>query len=208
MALIDCFKFNFYDHLSFHLKCEIDLVSDGKLQDKNADESWEIIENLSLYDHEGWNDSKEFVKLVKVISAPQSTSKKPDRRLLELEDHINFLLKGSRPTPRPSSTNIPQAYAEAVLGTTFEARLRDYMAAHTERMERFENAIFKQREEINDRMAEMNDIDYMVADNGINGIDRKMPVKEAEKETEAENGTKNKPIKRAEREEIAEASSS
>ncbi|GKC96242.1 hypothetical protein Tco_1161684 [Tanacetum coccineum] len=29
------------------------------------------------------------------------------------------------------------------------------MAAHTERIERFENAIFKQREEINDRMNEM-----------------------------------------------------
>ncbi|GKG23868.1 hypothetical protein Tco_0391904 [Tanacetum coccineum] len=29
------------------------------------------------------------------------------------------------------------------------------MAAHTERMERFEEAIFKQREEINGRMAEM-----------------------------------------------------
>ncbi|GKB05606.1 hypothetical protein Tco_0833801, partial [Tanacetum coccineum] len=29
------------------------------------------------------------------------------------------------------------------------------MAAHTKRIERFENAIFKQREEINDRMAEM-----------------------------------------------------
>ncbi|GKF93176.1 hypothetical protein Tco_0279895, partial [Tanacetum coccineum] len=29
------------------------------------------------------------------------------------------------------------------------------MAAHTERMERFEKAIVKQREEINDRMAEM-----------------------------------------------------
>ncbi|GKA56579.1 MAK10-like protein [Tanacetum coccineum] len=29
------------------------------------------------------------------------------------------------------------------------------MAAHSERMERFENTIFKQREEINDRMAEM-----------------------------------------------------
>ncbi|GJS16339.1 hypothetical protein Tco_0410811 [Tanacetum coccineum] len=41
------------------------------------------------------------------------------------------------------------------LGTTFEARVRDYMAAHAERMERFENAIFKQREEINDRMTEM-----------------------------------------------------
>ncbi|GJY21053.1 MAK10-like protein, partial [Tanacetum coccineum] len=103
-------------------------------------------------------------------------SKTPDQRLLELEDQINFLLNGSRPTLR-SSTHIPHAYADAVysnprpqshneppkqnpftfrerigpspqpqaLGTTFNARLRDYMAAHTERMERFENAIFKQR---------------------------------------------------------------
>ncbi|GJZ06733.1 hypothetical protein Tco_0540526 [Tanacetum coccineum] len=112
--------------------------------------------------------------------------KKPERRLLELEDQINFLLKGSRPTLR-SSTHIPHAYANAVhskpspqshnkpsklnpfsfrertgpspqpqaLGTTFEARIRDYMAAHSERMEIFENAIFKQREEINGRMTEM-----------------------------------------------------
>ncbi|GJZ74024.1 zinc finger, CCHC-type containing protein [Tanacetum coccineum] len=176
----------FYDHVSFHLKCEIDRAAGGKLRNKNADESWEIIENLALYDHEGWNDTKEFVKPVKAISTPQGISKMPDRRLLELEDQINFLLKGSRPTPR-SSTHIPHAYADAVhsnprpqnhnepsklnpftfrertgpspqpqaLGTTFEARVRDYMAAHSERMERFENAIFKQREEINDRMTEM-----------------------------------------------------
>ncbi|GJU01178.1 zinc finger, CCHC-type containing protein [Tanacetum coccineum] len=143
--------------------------------------------NLALYNHEGWNDAKEFVKPVKDISTPYSISKTPDRRLLELEDQINFLLKGSRPTPRPSSTHIPEAHAEAVysnprpqnqnetskqnpftfrertrpnhqsqaLGTTFEARVRDYMAAHTERMKRFKNAIFKQREEINDIMTEM-----------------------------------------------------
>ncbi|GJZ07220.1 zinc finger, CCHC-type containing protein [Tanacetum coccineum] len=95
-------------------KCEIDRAADGKLRDKNANESWEIIENLALYDHEGWNDSKKFVKPVKAISTPQSTSKIPDRRLLELEDQINFLLRGPRLTPRPSSTHIPQAYAEAV----------------------------------------------------------------------------------------------
>ncbi|GJU13426.1 hypothetical protein Tco_1135822 [Tanacetum coccineum] len=47
---------------------------------------------------------------------------------------------------------IPQPQA---LGTTFEARVRDYMAAHIERMERFGNPIFKQGEEINDKMAEM-----------------------------------------------------
>ncbi|GKG12804.1 hypothetical protein Tco_0347041, partial [Tanacetum coccineum] len=41
------------------------------------------------------------------------------------------------------------------LGTTFKARVRDYMAAHTERMERFENAIFKQCEEINDKITKL-----------------------------------------------------
>ncbi|GKG05350.1 hypothetical protein Tco_0325436, partial [Tanacetum coccineum] len=97
------------------------------------------------------------------------------------------MLKGPQPTPRPSSTDTPQAYVKAVssnpqqrnqselpkqnpftfrehtspypqpqaLGTTFEDRVRDYMAAHAERMERFKNTIFKQREVINDRMIEM-----------------------------------------------------
>ncbi|GKE94354.1 hypothetical protein Tco_1579209 [Tanacetum coccineum] len=94
-----------------HGLCEIDRTAGGKLCNKKTDESWEIIKNLALYDHEGWNETKEFVKLVKAISTPQ--------------------------------------------GTTFEARVWDYMAAHTERMERFENTIFKQRERINGRMTEM-----------------------------------------------------
>ncbi|GKC73737.1 zinc finger, CCHC-type containing protein [Tanacetum coccineum] len=176
----------FYDHVSFHLKCDIDRAADGKLRNKNADESWEIIEKLTLYDHEGWDDTKEFIKPVKAISIPQGISKTHDQRLLELENQINFLQKGSRPTLR-SSTHIPHAYADAVysnprpqsyneppklnpftfyertgpspqpqaLGTTFEARVRDYMAAHTKRIERFENAIFKQCEDINDRMTEI-----------------------------------------------------
>nr|GEX94161.1 hypothetical protein [Tanacetum cinerariifolium] len=236
----------FYDHVSFHLKCEIDHAADGKLRDKNADECWEIIENLARYDHEGCNDAKEFLKL------------------------------GSRPMPRPSSTHVPQAYEEAVysnprlqnqnkppkhssftfrkctspipqpeaLGTSFKARVRDYMAAHTEKMERFENAIFKQREEINDRMAKMfrllkelttskapkkvlireeakshvtknvNSISLISGeeerndDNDIEtgdvierpiGIEIEIPVKEAEKENEAENGIKNEPIRRVEK---------
>ncbi|GKB17360.1 hypothetical protein Tco_0851283, partial [Tanacetum coccineum] len=50
----------------------------------------------------------------------------------------------TRPSPQPQA-----------LETTFEDRVRDYMAAHTERMERFKNAIFKQREGINSRMTEM-----------------------------------------------------
>ncbi|GJV56436.1 MAK10-like protein [Tanacetum coccineum] len=167
--------------------CEIDRAAGGELRNKNTGESWEIIENLALYDYEGWDETKEFVKPVKAISTPQGIPKTPDMRLLELEDQINFLLKGSRPTPTSNSAHTPQAYVDIVypnscprnqneppilstfafrkrtgpspqpqaLETTFEARVRDYMAAHTKRMERFENTIFKQREEINSRMTEM-----------------------------------------------------
>ncbi|GJU14982.1 hypothetical protein Tco_1142948 [Tanacetum coccineum] len=50
---------------------------------------------------------------------------------------------------------LPDPIKPQALGTTFEARVRDYMAAHTKRMERFKNAIFKQREEINDKMTKI-----------------------------------------------------
>ncbi|GJU06953.1 hypothetical protein Tco_1123383 [Tanacetum coccineum] len=78
-----------------HGLCEIDRAVGSKLRNKNTDKSWEIIENLALYDHEEWDETKEFVKPVKAISIPQGISKTPNRRLLELEDQINFLLKGS-----------------------------------------------------------------------------------------------------------------
>ncbi|GJX08438.1 ribonuclease H-like domain-containing protein [Tanacetum coccineum] len=143
--------------------CEIDCAADDKLCNKNTDESWEIIENLALYGHEGWDETKEFVKLVKAISIPQGIPKTPDWRLLELEDQINFLQKGSRPTPTLSSTHTPHAYINAVHPDARPQNQKElpklntfaFREPHTERMERFENTIFKQREKINGRMTEM-----------------------------------------------------
>ncbi|GJT25322.1 zinc finger, CCHC-type containing protein [Tanacetum coccineum] len=86
--------------------CEIDRAGGGKLRYKNANESWEIIKNLALYDHEGWNDTKVFTNPIKAISTPQGTSKTPERRLLELEDQINFLLTGSRPAEEEGKNDI------------------------------------------------------------------------------------------------------
>ncbi|GJR26976.1 putative reverse transcriptase domain-containing protein [Tanacetum coccineum] len=71
---------------------------------------------------------------------------------------VSKLSLSTEPHPKPyrlswlSQGLSPQPQA---LETTFEARVRDYMAAHTERMKRFENTIFKQHEEINGRMTEM-----------------------------------------------------
>ncbi|GJR39640.1 hypothetical protein Tco_1215324 [Tanacetum coccineum] len=72
------------------VKREIDHAAGGKFRDKNAEESWEIIENLALYDRKSWDDPRDFAKL-----------------------------------------------------------------ACTKRMERFKEAIYKKREDINERMIEM-----------------------------------------------------
>ncbi|GJZ97590.1 hypothetical protein Tco_0670043 [Tanacetum coccineum] len=110
------------------------------------DESWEIIKNLAIYDHEGSNDTKIFAKPVKAISTPQGTSKTLERRLLDLEDHINFLLKGSRPAPTPSSTHTPRAYVEAVYSNS-------HLQNQSPKLNPF--AFRELIEEINGRMSEM-----------------------------------------------------
>ncbi|GJV58313.1 MAK10-like protein [Tanacetum coccineum] len=193
--------------------CEIDRGG-GKLCDKNADKSWEIIENLALYDHEGWNDLKDSIKPIKTISTSQGTSKTLDQKLLELKDQINFLLKGSRPTPRSSSTHIPQAYAEAVYSNPHPQYLNEPpRQTHTERMKRFENVILKQQEEINDWLAEMFGLlkelttnrdpeKVLIREDAKHPITKNLQLNEVEKKNEAENGTKNKPIKSAEKEPI------
>ncbi|GJU46491.1 hypothetical protein Tco_1203757 [Tanacetum coccineum] len=49
----------------------INQSSDGKLRDKNVKEYWELLEDLTLYDNESWNDPRDFAKPVKAISLPQ-----------------------------------------------------------------------------------------------------------------------------------------
>ncbi|GKE68613.1 zinc finger, CCHC-type containing protein [Tanacetum coccineum] len=76
---------------------------------------------------------------------PGRTTKLRNDILMFQQHHGESLSEAwTRPTPQLQA-----------LGTTFEARVRDYIAAHTERMERFKNTIFKKREEINGRMTEM-----------------------------------------------------
>ncbi|GJU40502.1 hypothetical protein Tco_1193459, partial [Tanacetum coccineum] len=201
--------------------CEIDRAADSKLHDKNADESWEIIENLALYDQGGWNDSKDFVKPVKAISTASLTyvpqayveavSSNPHPRNVDEPPRQNSFTFHERVRPNPQ----PQA-----LGTNSDARVRDYMAAHIKRMEMFENSIFNPQEEINDKMTEMFELlkelitsktpekeEKSAKDNAMSGdsiekpdrSDAVVPLKEVKKENEAENKTKNELVKSTEK---------
>ncbi|GJS18169.1 reverse transcriptase domain-containing protein [Tanacetum coccineum] len=91
---------------------------------------------------------------------------------------------------------------------TYITNFVDYLAAHTERMKRFENAIFKQREEINEKRKKKNDIyDVETGDDskGNDKPDMEVEIKEVETMNRAKNGAKNMPIKKVEKEEVVEA---
>ncbi|GJW15742.1 MAK10-like protein [Tanacetum coccineum] len=49
----------------------IDQSANGKLRDRNTEESWALLEDPTLYDNKSWNDPRDFAKAVKAISLPQ-----------------------------------------------------------------------------------------------------------------------------------------
>nr|GEW26789.1 PI-PLC X domain-containing protein At5g67130 [Tanacetum cinerariifolium] len=68
----------FYDHVNPITRRTIDQVADGKLRDKNDEESWALLEDLALYDNESWNDPRDFAKPVKAISMPHDAPSASD----------------------------------------------------------------------------------------------------------------------------------
>nr|GEX94769.1 reverse transcriptase domain-containing protein [Tanacetum cinerariifolium] len=71
----------------------INQSASGKLHDRNAKESWALLEDLSLYDKRSWNDLRDFAKLVKAISLPQDVLSTSDRHLSELENQVQHLME-------------------------------------------------------------------------------------------------------------------
>ncbi|GJT91336.1 hypothetical protein Tco_1080181 [Tanacetum coccineum] len=75
----------FDDHVNPVTRRTIDQLVGGKLHDRNAEESWALLEDLAFYDNKRWNDPRDFTKPVKAISLPQYVPSTSDRRLIELE---------------------------------------------------------------------------------------------------------------------------
>ncbi|GJV87816.1 hypothetical protein Tco_1531754 [Tanacetum coccineum] len=76
----------FYDHVNPVTRRTIDQSVGGKLCDRNAKESWALLEDLALYENESWNDARDFAKPVKEISLPQDVLSASDCRLIELKN--------------------------------------------------------------------------------------------------------------------------
>ncbi|GJX86910.1 MAK10-like protein [Tanacetum coccineum] len=77
----------------------------GKLRDRNAKESWALLEYLALYDNESWNDPRDFAKPVNAIDLPQDVPNTFDRRLIELENQVQRLMEAHIAPTQPTQEN-------------------------------------------------------------------------------------------------------
>nr|GEV20739.1 hypothetical protein [Tanacetum cinerariifolium] len=94
----------------------------GKHYDKNAKESWALLEDLSLYNNERWNDPSNFAKSVKTISLPQDVLSTTDSRLIELENQVQRLMEAHLAPKQPIqdiSSVIDPRLSQVVLGKPF-----------------------------------------------------------------------------------------
>ncbi|GJW55772.1 hypothetical protein Tco_0099857 [Tanacetum coccineum] len=91
----------FYDHVNPATRRTINHSAGDKLHDRNAKESCTLLEDLTLYDNESWNNLRDFAKLVKVISLPQDAPSISDRRLIKLESQVQRLME-ARLAPKSS----------------------------------------------------------------------------------------------------------
>ncbi|GKB88039.1 hypothetical protein Tco_0960311 [Tanacetum coccineum] len=83
----------FYDHGNPVTRRTIDQSADGKLRDLNAEESWALLEDLTIYDNKSWNDPRVFAKPVKAITLPQDVPSTSDRHLIEFENQVQRLME-------------------------------------------------------------------------------------------------------------------
>ncbi|GKE77791.1 hypothetical protein Tco_1543911, partial [Tanacetum coccineum] len=95
----------FYDHVNPVTRRTIDQSGGGKLRDRNAEESWALVEDLALYDNESWNDPRDFAKPVKAISLPQDVPSTSDRRLIELKNQVQRLMEAHLSSTLPTQVN-------------------------------------------------------------------------------------------------------
>ncbi|GJW68936.1 hypothetical protein Tco_0123360 [Tanacetum coccineum] len=83
----------------------IDQSAGGKLRDLNAEESWELLEDLALYYNESSHDLRDFAKPVKAIALPQDVSSTSDRRLIKLENQVQHLMEAYLASTQPTQVN-------------------------------------------------------------------------------------------------------
>ncbi|GKC39983.1 hypothetical protein Tco_1052367 [Tanacetum coccineum] len=143
----------------------------GKLYDKNAEESWALLEDLAFHDNKSWNDPRDFAKPVKAISLPQDVPmnkvtssceicsgphdtqycmESPDQAFIEYASSRTDEAGGKWYTFKPEQNNLGDTYNPSwkshpnLSQSNLEGLVSNFMASQDARLSKFE-ADFKQQ---------------------------------------------------------------
>nr|GEX20142.1 hypothetical protein [Tanacetum cinerariifolium] len=83
----------------------VDQSASDKLRDKNAKESYALLEDHALYDNKSWNDPRDFANPVKKISLPQDVLSTSDHRLIKFENQFQCLMEAHLAPKQPIQVN-------------------------------------------------------------------------------------------------------
>nr|GEZ17056.1 hypothetical protein [Tanacetum cinerariifolium] len=61
-----------------------------------------LLENITLYDNESWNDSRDFAKPMKAISLPQDVQRTSDHRLIEFKNQVQLFMEAHLALMQPT----------------------------------------------------------------------------------------------------------
>ncbi|GJS16511.1 MAK10-like protein [Tanacetum coccineum] len=95
----------FYDHVNPVRRRTIDQSTGGRLHDRNAEASWALLDDLTLYENESWNGPRDFAKPVKAIALPQHVPSTSDLRLIELKNQVQCLIEAHLAPMQPTQVN-------------------------------------------------------------------------------------------------------
>ncbi|GKA62810.1 MAK10-like protein [Tanacetum coccineum] len=153
----------------------IDQSVGGKLHDRNAKESGALLEDLSLYDNESWNDTRDIAKPVKAICLPQDVPSTSERRLIKHENQIQCLMEAHLAAKKPVQVNkisssckicsgphdtryffenLEQAFVNYASSRTNEAGglVSNFMASQDARLSKFEAGFKQQQSEMTNKI--------------------------------------------------------
>lgn len=97
----------FYDHVDYHTKHTIDRAAGGKLRDKNAEESWAIIEELAADNQEMWEFNHTIKAAINAVLTSGGTTEIPDELLCKLVAKVDYFEERQRRplSPRRATIN-------------------------------------------------------------------------------------------------------
>ncbi|GJU41904.1 hypothetical protein Tco_1194861 [Tanacetum coccineum] len=148
-----------YDHVNPTIRRTIDQSAGGKLRDRNAEESWALLEDLALNDNESWNDPKDFAKPVKAISLTQDVPSISDRLLIELENQVQRLMEAHLAPKQPVQVNKISSSCEICSGPhdtqycmEISSKLLLIMRPRDARLSKFEADFIQQHGEMTNKI--------------------------------------------------------